>query len=121
MNLKKERPTFEQFGVTEKECEAIYAKKILIRNYVFGIASAVGIFTGCIIGLYISEGFYEKVLFFLFFGCFLGSLFGALFTIVSVKILYTLFLHISSPAYRNCKQYIKAKSKAEYVDYREYP
>ena len=121
MNLKKERPTFEQFGVTKKECEAIYAKKDLIRNYTFGISSAVGILTGCIVGVSMAKGLYETVIFFLFFGCFLGSLFGALFTIVSVKILYTLFLHISSPAYRNCKQYIKAKSKAEYVDYREYP
>lgn len=73
------KPEFEQFGVTKEECEAIYAKKDLIRNYVFGISSAVGILTGCIIGLYISNGLYEKVLFFLFFVCFLGSLFGAEF------------------------------------------
>lgn len=115
------KPEFEQFGVTEEECTSIYAKKDLIRNYVFGIASALGILTGCIVGLYISNGLYEIVLFFLFFGCFLGSLFGAVFTIVSVKILYTLYLQISSPAYRRCKQYFSAKAKAEYVDYREYP
>ncbi len=121
MNLNKERPTFEQFGATEKECEAIYAKKDLIRNYVFGISSALGILIGCIAGVYIAEGLYETVIFFLFFGCFLGSLFGAVFTIVSVKILYTLFLNISSPAYSRCKKYFAAKSKSEYVDYREYP
>ena len=115
------KPEFKQFGVTKEECESIYAKKDLIRNYTFGIASAVGILTGCIVGLYISNGLYEKVVFFLFFGCFLGSLFGAVFTIVSVKILYTLFLQISSPAYRSCRKYLKAKSKAEFVDYRQYP
>ena len=115
------KPKFEEFGVTEKECEAIYAKKDLIRNYVFGISSALGILTGCIAGVVMANGLYETVIFFLFFGCFLGSLFGAVFTIVSVKILYTLFLQISSPAYRRCKQCIKAKSKAEFVDYREYP
>jgi len=115
------KPEFEQFGVTKEECEAIYAKKDLIRNYVFGISSALGILTGCITGVYIAEGLYETVIFFLFFGCFLGSLFGAVFTIVSVKILYTLFLNISSPAYRRCKKCIAAKSKSEYVDYREYP
>ena len=114
------KPEFEQFGVTKEQCGAIYAKKDLIRNYIFGIASAVGIFTGCIVGNYMSKGLYETVLFILFFGCFLGSLFGAVFTIVSVKILYTLFLQISSPAYRRCRQYLKAKSKAEYVNYREY-
>ena len=113
MNLKKERPTFEQFGVTEKECEAIYAKKDLIRNYTFGISSAVGILAGCIFGIYLSKGGYETVLFILFFGCFLGSLFGAIFTIVTAKVLYTLFLYIFSPAYRRCRQYLAAKSRAE--------
>ncbi|MBL7031824.1 MAG: hypothetical protein ISR97_01430 [Nitrospira sp.] len=115
-----EKPEFEQFGVTEEECNSICAKRDLIRNYTFGIASAVGILTGSIVGLYISNGLYEKVLFFLFFGCFLGSLFGAVFTI-AVKMLYVLFLHISSPPYRSCKKYFSAKSKAQFVDYREYP
>ena len=121
MKQKKEKLTFEQFGVTETECEAIFAKKDLIRNYVFAIASALGILVGCITGVYMAEGLYETVIFFLFFGTFLGSLFGAVFTIVSVKILYTLYLYLTSPAFRACKQYLKAKSKSEFVDYRQYP
>lgn len=114
------KPEFEQFGVTEEICNSIYEKKTMIRNYVFGISSAVGILTGCVIGLSMAEGVYETVLFFLFFGTFLGSLFGAVFTII-VRSLYGLYLHISTPAYGKCKQYFSAKAKSQFVDYREYP
>jgi len=113
------KPEFEQFGITEEEFDSICAKKEKLRNYTFGMASAVGILSGCIVGLYLSKGTYETVLFILFFGCFLGSLFGAVFTIITVK-LNALYLHITSPAYRSCRQYLSAKGKAEYVDYREY-
>jgi hypothetical protein len=113
------RPEFEQFGVTREECNSIYEKKIRLRDYTFGIASAVGILTGCIIGVSMAEGLYETVLFFLFFGCFLGSLFGALFTIVFAKLLYTLFLQITSPSYRGCRRYLNAKSKAAKVEYKD--
>ncbi len=103
----------EQFGITEEQCDSIYAKKKKILNYTFGISSAVGILAGCIFGIYMSKGVYETVLFILFFGCFLGSLFGAVFTILSVKVLYTLLLYIFSPAYRSCRQYNSARSKEE--------
>lgn len=102
-------PEFEQFGVTKEECDAIYVRKNKIRDYTFGIASAAGILSGCIAGFYLSEGLYETVVFVLFFGCFLGSLFGAVFTILSVKVLYTLYLHITSPTYRNCRKYLSQK------------
>jgi hypothetical protein len=52
-------------------------------------------------------------LFILFFGCFLGSIFGAVFTIITVKGLYTLLLYIFSPAYRNCRKYLSASSKTD--------
>ena len=74
-----ENPGFEQFGITKKQFDSINAKKDKIRNYTFGIASAVGIFTGSIFGINLSTGGYETVLFILFFGCFLGSLFGGRF------------------------------------------
>ncbi len=102
---------YEQFGITKQEFDSIYARKDKIRNYVFGISSAAGILTGCIYGIYLSNGLYETVLFILFFGCFLGSLFGAVFTITTVKILYVLFLYIFSPAYRNSRKYLSATSK----------
>ena len=107
------KPEYEQFGVTKEQCDSIYAKKEKIRDYTFGISSAAGILTGCIAGFYMSQGIYETVVFVLFFGCFLGSLFGAVFTIVSVKVLYTLYLHLFSPAYRGCRKYLSAKSKAD--------
>jgi hypothetical protein len=102
---------FEQFGITKEQFDSIYARKDKIRNYTFGIASAVGIFAGCIYGINLSKGVYETVIFVLFFGCFLGSLFGAVFTIIAVKLLYVLFLYIFSPAYRSSRQYIAAKFK----------
>ena len=105
------KPEFEQFGITKEQFDSIYAKKAKIRNYTFGISSAVGILAGCIFGIYLSKGVYETVLFILFFGCFLGSLFGAVFTI-AVKALYALLLYIFSPAYRSSRQYLSAKSKA---------
>ena len=107
------KPKIEQFGITEEQCDSIYAKKNKILKYTFGISSAVGIFTGCFLGITMSKGAYETVLFILFFGCFLGSLFGAVFTIITVKGLYTLLLFILSPAYRSCRQYFSAVSKAE--------
>ena len=107
------KPEIEQFGITEVQCDCIYAKKNKILKYTFGISSAVGIFTGCILGINMSKGAYETVLFILFFGCFLGSLFGAVFTIITVKGLYTLLLYILSPSYRSCRQYLSAMSKAE--------
>ena len=103
---------FERFGITKEQFNSIYAKKDKIRNYTFGISSAAGILAGCIYGIYLSKGVYETVLFILFFGCFLGSLFGAVFTIM-IKALYSLFLYISSPAYRGCRQYLSARSKTE--------
>lgn len=116
-----EKPRFEQFGVTQEECNSIYEKKTRLRDYTFGIASAVGILTGCVIGVSMAEGLYETVLFFLFFGCFLGSLFGAVFTIVFAKLLYPLFLQITSPAYRGCRAYLKAREKAAKVEYKNVP
>ncbi len=107
------KPDIEQFGITKEQCDAIYAKKNKIRNYTFGISSAAGILSGCLFGIYMSKGAYETVLFILFFGCFLGSLFGAVFTIITVKGLYTLLLYIFSPAYRSCRQYLSDRSKAE--------
>ncbi|MBI4825694.1 MAG: hypothetical protein HY807_04660 [Nitrospirae bacterium] len=104
-------PEFEQFGITKEGFDSIYAKKKKIRNYAFGISSAAGIITGCIFGIRTSTSAYETVLFILFFGCFLGSIFGAIFTI-TVKILNSLFLYIFSPSYRNCRKYLSAKSKA---------
>ncbi len=105
-------PECEQFGITKEQCDSIYARKNKIRNYTFGISSAAGILAGCAGGFYLAEGFYETLVFILFFGCFLGSLFGAVFTIVTVKGLYTLLLYIFSPAYRRCRQYCSAKSRA---------
>jgi len=107
------KPEIAQFGKTEEQCESLYAKKKRILNYTFGISSAVGILAGCIFGIYMSNGVYETVLFILFFGCFLGSIFGAVFTIITVKGLYTLLLYIFSPAYRSCRQYRSASSKME--------
>jgi len=107
------KPDIDQFEITEEQCDAIYAKKKKILNYTFGISSAVGILLGCIYGISMSEGVYETVLFILFFGCFLGSLFGAVFTIITVKGLYTLLQYIFSPSYRSCRQYLSAISKAE--------
>jgi hypothetical protein len=105
------KPEIEQFGITKEQFDSIYAKKETIRNYTFGISSAAGILAGCIFGIYLSKGVYETVLFILFFGCFLGSLFGGIFTIIVVA-LYVLLLYIFSPAYRSCKQYLSARSKA---------
>ena len=102
---------FEQFGITKEQCDSIYARKNKIRNYTFGISSAAGILGGCSFGLYLAEGLYETVLFILFFGCFLGSLFGAIFTITVVRV-YVLLLYIFSPAYRSSRQYLSAKAKA---------
>jgi len=105
------KPEFEQFGITKEQCDRIYAKKEKIRNYTFGISSATGILAGIVFGIYLSKGLYETVLFILFFGCFLGSLFGGIFT-MSVVALYMLLLYIFSPAYRSCIQCLSAKSKA---------
>jgi hypothetical protein len=107
------KPEIEKFRVTEAECDSIYARKNKIINYTFGLSSAIGILTGCIFGISIAKGVYETSLFILFFGCFLGSLFGAVFTIVTIKGLYTLLLYFFSPAYRNCRKYRSAKSEAE--------
>ena len=115
-----QKPEFKQFGITEEEFDSMYAKKEKLRNYTFGTASAVGIITGCMVGLYLSKGAYETILFILFFGCFLGSLFGAVFTIITVK-LNALYLYTTSSTYRNCRQYLAARAKAQFVDYREYP
>jgi hypothetical protein len=104
-------PEFEQFGITKEQFDSIYSKKEKIRNYTFGISSAVGIIAGSIFGIYQSKGVYEFILFILFFGGFLGSIFGAVFTIVTVKGLYTLLLYIFSPAYRCCRKYRAAKSR----------
>ena len=104
-------PEFEQFGITKEQFDSLYAKKDKIRNYTFGISSAAGILAGCIFGIYESKGDYQTVLFILFFGCFLGSLFGAIFTITVVRV-YVLLLYIFSPAYRSSRQYLSAKAKA---------
>ena len=104
-------PECGQCEITQEQFDSIYAKKDKIRNYTFGISSAAGILAGCIFGIYLSKGFYETVLFIFFFGCFLGSLFGAIFTIFVVN-LYVLLLYIFSPTYRNSRQYLSAKSKA---------
>ncbi|MBI4843055.1 MAG: hypothetical protein HY809_01860 [Nitrospirae bacterium] len=104
---------FEQFGITKEEFDSIYAKKKKIRNYAFGISSAVGIAGGSLFGIYLAKSLYETVLFILFFGCFLGALFGAVFTI-AVKTLHTLLLYIFSPAYRNCRRYRREKAKTGY-------
>ncbi len=92
----------------KEKFESLYAKKDKIRDYTFGISSSVGIITGCIYGLYIAKGLYENVLFFLFFGCFIGSLFGAFFTITVTK-LHLLLLYLFSPAYRRSRQYLSVK------------
>jgi len=105
------KPEFKQFGITKEQFDSIYERKKKIRNYTFGISSAAGILAGCIFGLYLSKGLYETVLFILFFGCFLGSLFGGIFT-MTVVALYLLLLYIFSPAYRSCRQYLSAKSRA---------
>jgi branched-subunit amino acid ABC-type transport system permease component len=105
------QPDFEQFGITKEQFDSIYAKKEKIRNFTFGISSAVGILAGCIFGVYLSKGLYETALFILFFGAFLGSIFGGIFTIFVVA-LYVLFLYIFSPAYRSCRQYLSARSRA---------
>jgi hypothetical protein len=105
-----EKPKLEQFGITEDQFESIISKKEKFRNYTFGISSAVGILTGVIYGLSISQGIYNTILFFLFFGCFLGSLAGAVFTIISLR-LFTLLLYIFSPVYRSSRQYLNARSK----------
>ena len=110
-------PEFGQFGITKDQFDSIYAKKDKIRDYTFGISSAAGILAGCIYGIYLSNGIYETVLFILFFGCFLGSLFGGIFTIIAVK-LYVLRLYIFSPAYRSSRQYLSARSKAGSGKYR---
>ena len=81
-----QKPDFSQAGDMKEKYEAIYSRKDKIRDYTFGISSAVGIVTGCIYGLSTAKGLYENVLFFLFFGCFLGSLFGAFFTILVTKL-----------------------------------
>jgi Na+-driven multidrug efflux pump len=107
------KPDIKQFGVTEEQCESIFAKKKKILNYTFGISSAAGIVTGSIIGIYLSKGIYEAILFVLFFGCFLGSLFGAVFTILTIKVLLTLLLYFFSPAYKSCRKYMSAVSGAE--------
>lgn len=104
------KPGFEQFGITKEQFDSIYSRKKKIRNYTFGISSAAGILAGCVYGIYLAKGVYETVLFILFFGCFLGSLFGGIFTMIVVA-LYLLFLYIFSPAYRSCRRYLSAKSK----------
>jgi len=106
------KPEFEQFGITKEQFDSIYAKKEKIRNYTFGISSAAGILAGCMFGIYLSKGVYETVLFILFFGCFLGSLFGGIFTLIVVA-LYVLLLYVFSPAYRSCRKYLSARSKGE--------
>jgi len=105
------KPEFEQFGITKEQFDSIYERKKKIRNYTFGISSTAGILAGCIFGIYLSKGLYETVLFILFFGCFLGSLFGGIFTMIVVA-LYILLMYIFSPAYRSCRQYLSAKSRA---------
>lgn len=105
------KPDFEQFGITKEQFDSMYVKKEKIRNYTFGISSAAGILAGCIFGLYQSKGLYETVLFLLFFGGFLGSIFGGIFTLIVVA-LYVLFLYIFSPTYRSCRQYLSARSGA---------
>lgn len=104
-------PEYEQFGITKEQFDSIYTKKEKIRNYVFGISSAAGILAGSIFGIYQSKGVYEFVLFILFFGGFLGSLFGGIFTVIVVS-MYSFFLYIFSPAYRRSRQYLSAKSRA---------
>ena len=106
-----EEPKLEQFGITREQFESIISKKEKFRNYTFGISSAIGILTGVIYGLSISQGIYNTILFFLFFGCFLGSLAGAVFTVISLR-LFTLLLYIFSPVYRSSKHYLNARSKA---------
>ncbi len=106
-----EEPKLEQFGITEEQFESIISKKVKFRKYTFGISSAVGILTGVIYGLSISQGIYNTILFFLFFGCFLGSLAGAFFTVISVR-LFTLLLYIFSPVYRSSRHYLNARSQA---------
>ncbi len=106
-----EQPKIEEFGLTDEQFESIISRKDKFRNYTFGISSAAGILGGVIYGLSISQGIYNTILFFLFFGCFLGSLSGAVFTIISLR-LFTLLLYIFSPVYRSSIQYLKARSKA---------
>ncbi len=105
-------PACEQFGITEEQCDSLYARKNNIRNWTFGIASAVGILTGIAVGIHLSKGLYETVVFILFFGCFLGSLSGAVITIITVR-LYVLFLYLCSPVYKSCRLYRAAKAKAD--------
>jgi hypothetical protein len=104
-------PEPEHFGITKEQFDSVYGRKEKIRNYLFGISSAAGILAGCIFGVYLSKGLYETVLFILFFGCFLGSIFGGIFT-MSVVGLYILLLYIFSPVYRRCRQYRRARSRA---------
>ena len=106
------KPEFEQFGITKEQFDSIYTRKNNIRNWTFGITSALGILTGIIVGINLSKGLYETVVFILFFGCFLGSLFGAVTTIITVR-LYVLFLFLFSPVYKSCRQYRSAKAKAD--------
>lgn len=105
------QPDFQQFGITKERFDSIYARKEKIRNYTFGISSAAGILAGSIFGLYQSKGLYETVLFLLFFGGFLGSIFGGIFTLFAVSV-YVLFLYFFSPDYRKCRRYISATSGA---------
>ena len=107
-----EHPEFEQFGITEEQFHSLYGRKKKVRNYTFGISSATGIIAGCIFGSYLSQSVYETAVFILFFGGFLGSLFGAVSTILTVA-LYMLILYLFSSTYRSCRQYLAAKSKAE--------
>lgn len=93
-------PEFEDFGITKEQFDSICARNKRIRNYTFGISSAVGILAGCVYGVSIANGAYETVLFILFFGCFLGSLFGGIFTLAVVS-LNSLILYSFSPAYRH--------------------
>jgi hypothetical protein len=102
---------FEHFGITKEQFDSIFVKKDKVRNYTFGTASAVGILTGCLIGVNMSKGVYETVIFILFFGCFLGSLFGAVSTIITVR-LYVTYLYFFSPSYKSCRQYLSAKAKS---------
>jgi hypothetical protein len=113
-----EEPKLEQFGITQEQFKSIISKKEKFRNYTFGISSAVGILTGIIYGLSISQGIYNTILFFLFFGCFLGSLAGAIFTIISVR-LFTLLLYIFSPVYRNSRHYLNSRSKERLESFTE--
>lgn len=106
------KPDYKQFGITKEQFDAVYGRKEKFRNYVFGISSAVGILGGCVYGIYLAKGLYEFVLFILFFGCFIGAIFGGVFTLATVA-LYTSVLYILSPTYRKCRQYRSALSRAK--------